>query len=94
MNPDRWDRFCLRHLVRFFFFLSLSLFYKKVFWNNTKFGPGQLIGTTSVPSNSGCIQTDALIRLVSILIALKAWADLCLHFVSSFVPLTVTCCLH
>lgn len=81
-------------MIFFSRFVLVFFFDKKPFWNNTKFGPRELIRTTSVPSNSGCIQADALIRLVNILIALKARTDLCLEFVSLFVPLTVTCCLH
>lgn len=42
------------------------------FREKLEIGPREQTRTTSLPSNSGCIWADALIRLVNILIELKA----------------------
>ena len=50
-------------------------------------GPREQTGTTSLPSDSGCIMADALIRLVNILIELKARTKLCVLGLSLYVSL-------
>lgn len=50
-------------------------------------GPREQTGTTSLPSDSGCIMADALIRLVNILIELKSRTKLCVLGLSLYVSL-------